>query len=67
MKLPVQELKIDRSFIAGIVANPDLSTIVRSTIELGHNLGMTVVPKCGRRQRLGPSGSPGIDDAQDIS
>jgi len=43
MKLPVQELKIDRSFIAGIVANPDLSTIVRSTIELGHNLGMTVV------------------------
>ncbi len=43
MKLPVQELKIDRSFIAGMVANPDLSTIVRSTIELGHNLGMKVV------------------------
>ena len=43
MKLPVQELKIDRSFIGGIVANPDLSTIVRSTIELGHNLGMKVV------------------------
>jgi diguanylate cyclase (GGDEF)-like protein len=43
MKLPVQELKIDRSLIAGIVANPDLSTIVRSTIELGHNLGMKVV------------------------
>jgi EAL domain-containing protein (putative c-di-GMP-specific phosphodiesterase class I) len=43
MKLPVQELKIDRSFICGMVANPDLSAIVRSTIELGHNLGMTVV------------------------
>jgi diguanylate cyclase (GGDEF)-like protein len=43
MKLPVQELKIDRSFIAGMVSNPDLSTIVRSTIELGHNLGMKVV------------------------
>jgi diguanylate cyclase len=43
MKLPVQELKIDRSFIATIVANPDLSTLVRSTIELGHNLGMKVV------------------------
>jgi diguanylate cyclase (GGDEF)-like protein len=43
MKLPVQELKIDRSFIAGIVANPDMSTIVRSTIELGHNLRMKVV------------------------
>jgi diguanylate cyclase len=43
MKLPVQELKIDRSFIAGMVANPDLSIVVRSTIELGHNLGMKVV------------------------
>jgi EAL domain-containing protein (putative c-di-GMP-specific phosphodiesterase class I) len=43
MKLPVQELKIDRSCIAGMVTNPDLSTIVRSTIELGHNLGMKVV------------------------
>jgi EAL domain-containing protein (putative c-di-GMP-specific phosphodiesterase class I) len=42
MKLPVQELKIDRSFIAGM-ANPEVSTVVRSTIELGHNLGMTVV------------------------
>ena len=26
-----------------MVANPDLSIIVRSTIELGHNLGMKVV------------------------
>jgi diguanylate cyclase (GGDEF)-like protein len=43
MKLPVQELKIDRSFIAGISSNPDLATVVRSTIELGHNLGMKVV------------------------
>lgn len=43
MKLPLQELKVDRSFIAGMVANPDLSTVVRSTIELGHNLGMKVV------------------------
>jgi diguanylate cyclase (GGDEF)-like protein len=43
MKLPVQELKIDRSFIGGIVANPDLMTVVSSTIELGHNLGMKVV------------------------
>jgi EAL domain-containing protein (putative c-di-GMP-specific phosphodiesterase class I) len=40
MKLPVQELKIDRSFISGIMTNSDMPTIVRSTIELGHNLGM---------------------------
>jgi EAL domain-containing protein (putative c-di-GMP-specific phosphodiesterase class I) len=43
MKLPVQELKIDRSFISRMVANSDSSTIVRSTIELGHSLGMKVV------------------------
>ncbi|MEP7243226.1 MAG: EAL domain-containing protein [Gammaproteobacteria bacterium] len=43
MRLPVQELKIDRSFIASMVGNADISTIVRSTIELGHNLGLKVV------------------------
>ncbi|MBS0420785.1 MAG: EAL domain-containing protein [Proteobacteria bacterium] len=43
MNLPVQELKIDRFFVGGIVANPDLSNVVRSTIELGHHLGMKVV------------------------
>ena len=43
MQLPVQELKIDRSFIASMVANADISTIVRSTIELGHNLGLKVL------------------------
>jgi diguanylate cyclase (GGDEF)-like protein len=65
MKLPVQELKIDRSFIAGIVANPDLSTIVRSTIELGHNLGMKVVAE-GVEDSNGWDllGALGCDDAQ---
>ncbi len=43
MKLPVNELKIDRSFVARMATNTDISTIVRSTIELGHNLGLTVV------------------------
>ncbi|MEP7312365.1 MAG: EAL domain-containing protein [Pseudomonadota bacterium] len=43
MKLPVNELKIDRSFISSMVGNNDLSTIVRSTIDLGHNLGLKVV------------------------
>ena len=43
MKLPVQELKIDRSFISRMIRNADSSTIVRSTIELGHSLGMKVV------------------------
>jgi diguanylate cyclase (GGDEF)-like protein len=43
MKLPVQELKIDRSFISLIASDAEISTIVRSTIELGHNLGLSVV------------------------
>lgn len=43
MRLPVQELKIDRSFISRMVGNEDIATIVRSTIELGHNLGLKVV------------------------
>jgi len=43
MKLPVQELKIDQSFIARMATDEEISTIVRSTIDLGHNLGLQVV------------------------
>ncbi len=41
--LPLQELKIDRSFVSGMHANSDEFTIVRSMIDLGHNLGLDVV------------------------
>lgn len=40
---PVGELKIDRSFITTILYDPNSETIVRSMIDLGHNLGFTVV------------------------
>ncbi|MEJ0084443.1 MAG: EAL domain-containing protein [Pseudomonadota bacterium] len=43
MKLPVQELKIDQSFISRMATDTEISTIVRSTIDLGHNLGLQVV------------------------
>ncbi|HEX5160817.1 MAG TPA: EAL domain-containing protein [Steroidobacteraceae bacterium] len=43
MRLPVQELKIDRSFISRMASDAETSTIVRSTIDLGHNLGLRVV------------------------
>ena len=42
-KLPVQEIKIDRSFVRSMVEVNDDATIVRSTIELGHNMGLTVL------------------------
>ena len=41
--LPIDELKIDRSFIASITADPRSAAIVRSTIELAHALGLKVV------------------------
>jgi EAL domain-containing protein (putative c-di-GMP-specific phosphodiesterase class I) len=42
-KLPVDELKIDRSFVSRAHEDADDASIVSSTIELGHNLGLRVV------------------------
>jgi diguanylate cyclase (GGDEF)-like protein len=42
-QLAVNELKIDRAFVSGMEADRRNAAIVRSTIELGHNLGLTVV------------------------
>jgi diguanylate cyclase (GGDEF)-like protein/PAS domain S-box-containing protein len=41
--LPVDEIKIDRSFVLGMHSSEDDATIVRSTIDLGRNLGLEVV------------------------
>jgi EAL domain-containing protein (putative c-di-GMP-specific phosphodiesterase class I) len=42
-RLPVHELKIDQSFVAGMLSDPQDEVIVRSTVDLGHNLGLAVV------------------------
>ncbi len=42
-RLPVDVLKIDRSFVSRMEVDEDDAIIVRSTIELGHNLGLLVV------------------------
>jgi EAL domain-containing protein (putative c-di-GMP-specific phosphodiesterase class I) len=42
-RLPVDELKIDQSFVRHMQADADDAMIVRSTIDLAHNLGITVV------------------------
>jgi diguanylate cyclase (GGDEF)-like protein len=42
-KLPVSELKIDQSFVFHMAEDKDDATIVRSTIDLGHNMGLVVV------------------------
>ena len=41
--LPVNELKIDRAFVMNMTSHKEDIAIVRSTVELGHNLGLRVV------------------------
>ena len=41
-QMPVHELKIDRSFVMGITERPGDEIIVRSTIELAHDMGLQV-------------------------
>ena len=42
-QLPVDELKIDKSFVMEMTDLENDAIIVRSTIELAHNLGLQVV------------------------
>ncbi|WP_083869664.1 putative bifunctional diguanylate cyclase/phosphodiesterase [Modestobacter italicus] len=41
--LPVDELKVDRSYVAEMVTSAEDAALVRSVVDLGHELGMTVV------------------------
>jgi len=41
-RLPVREIKIDQSFVLKLANSPEDATIVRSIVELGHNLGYKV-------------------------
>jgi EAL domain-containing protein (putative c-di-GMP-specific phosphodiesterase class I) len=42
-QLPVDEIKIDRSFVMNMSEQADDAVIVRSTVDLGRNLGLDVV------------------------
>ncbi|MEW6131649.1 MAG: EAL domain-containing protein [Pseudomonadota bacterium] len=42
-QLPVDEIKIDKSFVTDMEENENDAVIVRSTIDLAHNLGLRVV------------------------
>lgn len=59
-RLPIDVLKIDKSFVLGMDASDDDAIIVQSTIDLGHNLGLKVIAEgvetqaaWGQLQRLG--------------
>jgi diguanylate cyclase len=42
-ELPIDQLKLDRSFVLPMSEDPRAAAIVRSTIDLAHSLGMTLV------------------------
>ena len=42
-RLPIDEIKIDRSFVTDMASSDQDAVIVRSVIDLGHNLGMHVL------------------------
>ena len=52
--LPVGELKIDRSFVTDLLVNPSDRVLVRSSIELAHDLGMSAVAE-------------GVEDAETLA
>ena len=64
-RLPVQELKIDKSFVMAMEREEGDAKIVRSTIDLAHNLGLSVVAEgvenAAIQQRLAELG---CDEAQ---
>lgn len=50
-RLPVQELKIDQSFVRDLDETSEDAVIVRSTIEMSHNLGLRVVAEGVEHER----------------
>ena len=42
-RLPVQELKIDQSFVREMMHNPDDAHIVQAMLDLGHTFGLEVI------------------------
>jgi diguanylate cyclase len=63
--LPVDELKLDRSFAARVSTDPRSAAIVRSTVELAHALGLKVVAEgVEDRPTLDAVESCGCDYAQ---
>ena len=63
-RLPLDEIKIDRSFVVGMIDDESSATIVRATVELGHGLGYAVVAEgvenAETRQRLTALGCDAI-------
>lgn len=63
-RLPLDQIKIDRSFVIGMTTDESSATIVRATVELGHGLGYAVVAEgvenAETRERLAALGCDAI-------
>jgi diguanylate cyclase (GGDEF)-like protein/PAS domain S-box-containing protein len=64
-RLPVDEIKIDKSFVKNLASVRDDAIIVRSTIDLAHSLGLTVVAEGVEDEQVGTMLTEyGCDEAQ---
>ncbi|MBS7539773.1 putative bifunctional diguanylate cyclase/phosphodiesterase [Ancylobacter lacus] len=64
-RLPVDKIKIDLSFIAGMTSNPADLAIVRAVVSLGHDLGMTVLAEgVETEEQAGMLARLGCDEVQ---
>jgi diguanylate cyclase (GGDEF)-like protein len=64
-ELPVSAVKIDKSFVMTMDTDPGNATIVQSTIDLGHNLGLKVIAEGVETERCyGDLARMGCDYAQ---
>jgi CheY-like chemotaxis protein len=64
-RLPIDEIKIDKAFVMGMLADKKDAVIVRAVIELGHNLGLSVVAEgLETQETLDALADLGCDEAQ---
>jgi diguanylate cyclase len=64
-ELPIDELKLDRSFVQPMSEDPRSAAIVRSTIGLAHSLGMTLVAEGVENEETAADlASSGCDSSQ---
>lgn len=63
--MSVNEIKIDKSFVLGMLANNSDAMVVRSVIDLGHNLGLRVVAEGVETKKMFDAlAALGCDEAQ---